>query len=204
MASKSLKTKGKRESILDAATELFVRHGAAGTSMDAISERAGVSKRTVYNHFGSKDALFEAIVVEFHGQKMHGSVANVDPSLPLRAKLEQIVEARLTGLLEESTKKFIRMLLAEFMRSPNLARDLGKRLKDPKQDPMIPLLLAAGEQIGLTEERALRRAEQLWSLMFGLIFWPQVVMHEEHTLEQSKALIGEALDMFFAAYPEMA
>ncbi len=50
----------KREAILDAATALFYERGIAATSMEAVAERAGVSKMTVYGHFPDKPALLEA------------------------------------------------------------------------------------------------------------------------------------------------
>ena len=54
----------KRQAILNAAISEFLANGFRGSSMDAISTRAEVSKRTVYNHFESKEALFQAIVME--------------------------------------------------------------------------------------------------------------------------------------------
>jgi TetR/AcrR family transcriptional regulator, mexJK operon transcriptional repressor len=58
--AKALSPKHRR--IIDAATGLFLAVGYGATSMDAIAQAAGVSKVTVYNHFGSKDALFAAII----------------------------------------------------------------------------------------------------------------------------------------------
>lgn len=52
----------KREAILAAARELFVRLGVDGVSMDAIAARARVSKATVYDYFGDKRRLFLAIL----------------------------------------------------------------------------------------------------------------------------------------------
>lgn len=53
----------KRQAILDAAKNLFVRNGYANTSMDAVATDAGVSKLTVYSHFTDKETLFSAAVV---------------------------------------------------------------------------------------------------------------------------------------------
>ncbi|WP_274560751.1 TetR/AcrR family transcriptional regulator [Streptomyces spiramyceticus] len=53
----------KRQAIVRAARELFLRDGF-GVGMDAIAAEAGVSKVTVYNHFGSKEALFTAVITE--------------------------------------------------------------------------------------------------------------------------------------------
>lgn len=52
----------KRKLILDAATMLFTEQGYSSTSMDLIAKNAGVSKQTVYSHFGSKDELFSAAI----------------------------------------------------------------------------------------------------------------------------------------------
>lgn len=48
--------------IIEAASELFIAHGFDGISMEAVAKAAGVSKQTVYSHYGSKDALFQAAV----------------------------------------------------------------------------------------------------------------------------------------------
>jgi TetR/AcrR family transcriptional regulator, mexJK operon transcriptional repressor len=52
----------KRAAIVRAALELFLRDGFARTSVDAIAEEAGVSKRTIYNHYGDKESLFLSVV----------------------------------------------------------------------------------------------------------------------------------------------
>ena len=52
----------KRAAILEAAKALFIRNAFAGTSMDAIAAEAGVSKLTVYSHFGDKDNLFREVI----------------------------------------------------------------------------------------------------------------------------------------------
>jgi TetR/AcrR family transcriptional repressor of mexJK operon len=52
----------KERDILRAATEVFLSQGYLGASMDEIATGAGVSKATIYKHFGSKKALFQAII----------------------------------------------------------------------------------------------------------------------------------------------
>ncbi|AIF45778.1 TetR/AcrR family transcriptional regulator [Dyella japonica] len=52
----------KRAAILEAAKALFIRNAFAGTSMDAVAAEAGVSKLTVYSHFGDKDNLFREVI----------------------------------------------------------------------------------------------------------------------------------------------
>jgi AcrR family transcriptional regulator len=59
-----------RARILDAAEDLFARHGVAGTSLRALTAQAGVNLAAVHYHFGSKDALLDA-VVERRAQPMN-------------------------------------------------------------------------------------------------------------------------------------
>ena len=49
----------KRQQIIQAASHLFTEQGFLSTSMDQVAETAGVSKQTVYSHFGTKDDLFK-------------------------------------------------------------------------------------------------------------------------------------------------
>jgi TetR/AcrR family transcriptional repressor of mexJK operon len=56
------KSEQKREQILQSAIDLFCHQGFPNTSMDEVAKHAGVSKQTVYAHFGSKDDLFVASI----------------------------------------------------------------------------------------------------------------------------------------------
>jgi AcrR family transcriptional regulator len=51
----------QRQRVLDAAAELFAEHGTEDVTMADIAERAGVARASVFNYFGSKHALIEAI-----------------------------------------------------------------------------------------------------------------------------------------------
>ena len=53
---------GPHRAILDAAAEVFVEAGYEGAGVDRIADRAGVSKQTLYNHFGAKEQLLAATV----------------------------------------------------------------------------------------------------------------------------------------------
>ena len=50
-----------RQSILEAAQDLFVCHGPAGTSLSAIAKKADVTKSLIHHHFGSKEELWAAV-----------------------------------------------------------------------------------------------------------------------------------------------
>lgn len=56
----TLKNRPARERILDAANRLFYSEGIRAVSVDAIAAKAGITKKTIYYHFDSKDDLIEA------------------------------------------------------------------------------------------------------------------------------------------------
>ena len=53
---------GKHRAILEHARRMFAEHGIAGTNMDELADAVGVSKATIYSHFGGKRSLFDAIL----------------------------------------------------------------------------------------------------------------------------------------------
>ncbi len=65
---KESQTKGEttRLAIEDAAIQLFMEHGYHATSMRQISEHANLALGGIYNHFSSKEDIFEAIIVDKH------------------------------------------------------------------------------------------------------------------------------------------
>jgi len=56
-----------RRRILETAYDLFYRKGFSRVGVDLIAESAGITKRTLYSHFASKDALLAAVLERHHG-----------------------------------------------------------------------------------------------------------------------------------------
>ena len=61
-------TKGERtrQTIEDTAYELFLEQGYSATSMRQIAERAGIALGGIYNHFKSKDEIFQELIIDQH------------------------------------------------------------------------------------------------------------------------------------------
>lgn len=83
----------KREAILDASKKLFVQLGFDAVSMDQIAAEAGVSKLTVYSHFGDKETLFAAAVESHCANGMPSSLFEDRPETPVRERLMEIATA---------------------------------------------------------------------------------------------------------------
>jgi AcrR family transcriptional regulator len=84
--------------LLDAATEMFGRHGLKAAKMTDIAAAAGVAVGTVYNYVDGKDALFWLLVTHGAGQPL--KVGTDD--LPVRAPAQQVVLDRLRAAVANS------------------------------------------------------------------------------------------------------
>ncbi len=68
MTADEILSKGERtrQLILDAAYALFLEQGYSATAMRQIAERAGIAVGGIYNHFASKDEIFQALIIVKH------------------------------------------------------------------------------------------------------------------------------------------
>ena len=111
----------KHEAIVAAATEAFFAHGFAASSIEQIAAEAGVSKVTVYNHFGDKGALFAAAVGrECEKMRGHFSIDAQLASLGIRERLTAIGQAIVAFLSRPEMVQFERRIAAETEREPQI------------------------------------------------------------------------------------
>jgi AcrR family transcriptional regulator len=112
----------RREAILCAARELFLENGYAGTSIGDLNRRAGGSRSTIYQAFGSKEALFGAIVADLCAQIV---VVLDEPDFARRAPRDALVRFGrrfLEIVLSPTALALTRIVVAESGRFPELAR----------------------------------------------------------------------------------
>lgn len=85
--------RGAKERILRVATELFYRQGINSTGIEQLASAAHVSKRTLYQHFASKDDLITAYVRGLSQQRSKGPVRTLDRTeTPARERLLAIFD----------------------------------------------------------------------------------------------------------------
>ena len=121
-------TDRKREAIVRAAVEEFRASGYEATSMDRIAEVAGVSKRTVYNHFPSKEALFSMILEELWERSVASDTLPYRPDQTLQAQLLQLVGQKLELLSDANFIDLARVAMAEIIHSPERAQAIVCRM----------------------------------------------------------------------------
>jgi TetR/AcrR family transcriptional repressor of mexJK operon len=116
------KDMAKRQAILDAAKDLFVRNGYAGTSMDAVAAEAGVSKLTVYSHFTDKETLFTAAVVARCEEQMPELFFDVPRNVPVEKVLLGIARGFQTLINSPESLELHRLMIALGTQDPKLSQ----------------------------------------------------------------------------------
>lgn len=190
----------KRAAIVDAAVAEFRASGFEATSMDRIAATAGVSKRTVYNHFASKDALFLHIVdaLMARGGDEHATPYRADA--PLRGQLLQLVRHKLRLLHDPDFADLARVAIVASLHSPDLARQLTGLL-GAREHAMGAWIRAAAADGRLRTPDPAFATQQLESLIKGAAFWPQVAMGQPPLDEAKETAVAEsAVEMFLGYY----
>jgi TetR/AcrR family transcriptional regulator len=128
-----------RAAILEAADELFAREGFYGVSLQEIGERAGVSRGTPGYFFGSKAALYRAVLAAAVG-RLHAALAPVhaEASAEPERVLAGLIRAFLRFVAEDKT--FVGLVQHETMRGGEL---MAAALRGPVLDDALAALSAA-------------------------------------------------------------
>ncbi len=133
------------EKLLKAASDLFYREGIRAVGVDTVSERAGVSKRTLYNRFGGKDGL----VAEYLRRRDEGwkaylreaTEAVVEP----KEKLLAVFEAYEEWLVGEDFRGCaFANAVAEIPDPDHPARVVARRHKEGVEEHLVILAKEAG------------------------------------------------------------
>ncbi len=190
----------KREAVIKAATDEFLASGFDGTSMDRIADVAVVSKRTVYNHFPSKDDLFQAIVDELlkHTESLPFHEYSAEESM--EDQLRRIGNTFADTITGRDFMKLSRVVISRFIQAPEwasatltahakLRTNLMSWMKSCKRDRRLDIAnmdMAASQFCGLIKE---------------IIFWPELMAGQRPASPKDReAAVKSAVEMFIAHY----
>jgi AcrR family transcriptional regulator len=112
----------KTDQILEAARELFLRHGYGATCMDAVARAAGVSKVTVYTRFECKSKLFAGVIASECARCTHQLTLPDVRHLDVREALTRIGSNLMHAILEPRAIGIFRVVVAETARFPELSK----------------------------------------------------------------------------------
>ena len=122
----------KRKAILGAAAKTFLAKGYVGTSMELVAAECGAGRRTVYNQFESKKALFDA-TVEFlwDAMEINKTIRQIGSGSSTEQALSDIGNAIADFWEPEETVAFAKMVISESINFPELGRSYFASGRDP-------------------------------------------------------------------------
>lgn len=197
-----------RTKILSAAKTLFLEDGYDGVNLEQIATRAGVARQTVYNRFGSKNAVFRA-VMERHW-------ANLDPeALPTRfaagdergfadpaSFLRRFAQTLLDFIDETGQIAFTRLVIAESRRAPWIAEEFYRLGKEPLLRAFAGCLRDMAEAGAIDCPSPELAAHQFLGLIQEFILWPEVmgIPSDRMSVPPVGAVVDEAIITFLSRY----
>ncbi|MEF9884518.1 TetR/AcrR family transcriptional regulator [Streptomyces sp. P9-A4] len=194
----------KRQAIIDAALAEFLAEGYSAASMDAITRGSGVSKATIYKHFGSKERLFLAVVggvlpKTYAGLELSDSTLTDAPDL--RAALVRLTTDWARILLRPDIMKLRRLVIGEIDRFPQLGQLWYRVSYDMNNGPLIEALTELDARGTLAVPDPALAVRQLTAATVGV---PQLVRTFSPDAELGDAelarVIASGVDLFLARY----
>jgi TetR/AcrR family transcriptional repressor of mexJK operon len=191
----------KRDAIARAALTLFTIDGYERTSVDAIATEAGVSKRTVYSHYGDKETLFLSVVRETY-EGMLTRIGEIVDHVPW----DRDLGAALTRCATDITRSIVRsperatlarLLITEAPHFPDVIDLLHTREIAPLIAVPLERLAATGQLIITDGKQA---AEHLAALTFGQVSTRSLMGTVPLGEEETARLITGGVQVFLRAY----
>ncbi|KHK93178.1 hypothetical protein LK12_02255 [Novosphingobium malaysiense] len=120
----------RKRAILSAATRLFIENGFGNTTLADIGKAAGVTKRTIYDHIGDKETLFQTVCMQClpESLELHFEVRPTGETT--REVLKNLAKLIMNYSLSQENVALARMLMTERMRFPDLVRQAVETLRE--------------------------------------------------------------------------
>ena len=196
---------GKAESVLAAAKRAFLAAGFGAVSMDTIAREAGVSKATVYAHFGSKEELFGAVIErECERYFDRFSAGELDPR-DVRASLTILGRRFLELILSPDAIALHRIIVGEVTRFPMLGEVFWRAGPERERVQIEGFLRSAAAAGALTLPDPRLAAEQFVSLVRADVQLRQLLRLEAKPSDREIEIVVEgAVGTFIRAFQHQA
>jgi TetR/AcrR family transcriptional regulator of autoinduction and epiphytic fitness len=182
----------KRNAMLDAGIAELAEHGLAGASMEAIATRAEVSKRTLYKHFPSKEAVLEAVLQLLMERVDPLSKLHYDSQRDFIEQLREIGKHEMQLICDADFLKLSRVLMVECMRSEVQSKRLIEKFGE-KENGLYHWFHEAGKagQLGTLDARV--AADVFVAVLKSTTYWMSVIAWQPTPKKREQArLIDEA------------
>jgi TetR/AcrR family transcriptional regulator of autoinduction and epiphytic fitness len=188
----------KRAAIIYGAEDIFISMGYKEASMDKIAEKAGISKKTVYNHFQSKENLFEVIVNGLTERQQHLKTITYDSNKSLKEQLLVFAESEISLIDSPKKLELSRFLTLTFLNNLDLQRKIVSKYP-PMYNTLIEWLKAASDDNRIKTDNFFMSARLFYALVIGTITWP-VLFTDGIDMKSTKPVLEEIIELFLARY----
>lgn len=195
-----------RAAALEAARTLFLKKGYNGTTMDEIALEAGLTKRTLYNNYADKSALFLEIVTsvtsyaEAFALRLREGLDDVSVSKDCRKAIHNLGQRLALAIVRPEIVAIRRLLIGEVREFPSLALRYYQRA--PGQ--VILALAAAFDDLAragfLKMKDSRRTAAQFAYLVVGELLDRAVLAGSVPSKAEVSACAREGVETFLARY----
>ncbi|MFZ0872853.1 MAG: TetR/AcrR family transcriptional regulator [Rhodanobacter sp.] len=181
----------KRNAMLDAGIAELAEQGLAGASMESIATRAEVSKRTLYKHFPSKDAVFEAVLALMIERVDPLGKLHYDKQRDFAEQLRELAEKEMQLICDPDFVRLSRVLMVECIRSEAQSQKLMVQLGE-KEHGLFRWFSEAGDagKLGKLDPHV---SADLFVAMLKRTYWFSVIAWQPAPDQPTQArIIDEA------------
>ena len=187
----------KRKAIMEGAVKVFTKSGFDASSMDSIAEVAGVSKRTVYNHFPSKEILFQAIVADFLKQRDDIKPIKYASVLPLEGQLKEFAKAELFLINDPVRRGLSKLFTSVFLMDIEFGKKTRSQFEPHKA--FIVWLNAAKEDQKLSFDSPELAARIFYGMVEGCLTY-SALFTDGASLKNANYILDEIVSTFLSRY----
>ncbi|CAA6810084.1 MAG: TetR family transcriptional regulator [uncultured Thiotrichaceae bacterium] len=189
----------KREQIIKAATREFLKQGFQNCSMDTIAQNAEVSKRTVYNHFNSKEELFLSILEHLSADDHPVFDQDFSSDQSIEDQLLEIARIEIDILQSKDVQQYARILLGELMRSDEMVQLFESKRPSCHEGFIVWLDKSIAEgQLSVTNNEL--ASEQFFGLLKTHAFWPTLFNKQVLDSESKEQAASSTVTLFMNTY----
>jgi AcrR family transcriptional regulator len=177
------RSEASRKAILRAASELLLEHGLNQISMDAVAERAGASKATIYRWWPSKELLaLDAVFSEWAPQP-----ASIHDTGSLEGDLLTLVRPWARRLAKKPYGRVIAALISKAQNDPQFAEQYLTRFVQPRRDQSRVIFAHAIERGEIPADTDI---EVALDLLYGAIYHRILHGHAELTDRFARSVVN--------------
>jgi len=184
----------KLEQVVEAALIEFQENGFTFANMDRISERAQVSKRTLYNYFESKEILFQEIVTRAGNYLSDNEPCVFLPGKDIIPQLHDLALRLALPYTDAATMKMSRLVVGEMLRNREMITDMLSEIE--LAAPAEAFFISAADAKIISKQTGAILAVNFHAFIKSQCFWPAILSGETISLAEVNQMAKSASEMF--------